>query len=165
MKSLILLTSLCIILWGCAATAPQPAQTPDKKPTVAIWDLENLSPTGTSQPDLGNMLSAKVIETFQQGGYPTIEREKLELALKELNLGSSSLADSSTRLRIGKIAGAKRMVFGAYQFISNQMRLDLRMVDVETGRIVKTAEKTTAAGGITGWLKAAEAAASELSSN
>ena len=54
------------------------------------------------------------------------------------------------------------MIFGAYQVIADQMRLDLRMVDVETGRIIKTAEKTAGGGDLSGWLKAAEAAAKEL---
>jgi curli biogenesis system outer membrane secretion channel CsgG len=112
--------------------------------------------------DLGNLLAARIMETVQQGGYQVVEREKLEIALRELNLGSSSLSDTSTRLRIGRIAGANRMIFGAYQVISDQMRLDLRMVDVETGRIIKTAERTAASSDLSGWLKAAESAAKEL---
>jgi curli biogenesis system outer membrane secretion channel CsgG len=113
--------------------------------------------------DLGNLLSARIIETVQQaGGYTVVEREKLEIALRELNLGSSSLADPSTQLRIGRIAGARLMIFGAYQVVADQMRLDLRIVEVETGRIIKTAEKTAGGGDISGWLKAAEAAAKEL---
>jgi curli biogenesis system outer membrane secretion channel CsgG len=112
--------------------------------------------------DLGDLLSSRIIETVQQEGYTTIEREKLEIALRELNLGSSSLADSSTQLRIGRIAGASRMIFGAYQVVGNQMRLDLRVVEVETGRILKSSEKTAGGGDLSGWLKAAEAAAKEL---
>ena len=135
----------------------------EKKPTIAVWDLEDLSPSGIAQMDLGNLLSARIMETVQQaGGYTVVEREKLEIALRELNLGSSSLADASTRLRIGRIAGARLMIFGAYQVVADQMRLDLRIVEVETGRIIKTAEKTAGGGDLSGWLKAAEAAAKEL---
>jgi hypothetical protein len=38
----------------------------------------------------------------------------------------------------------------------------LRLVEVETGTIVKAAEKTTAAGDLNGWLKATRQAAEEL---
>jgi PBP1b-binding outer membrane lipoprotein LpoB len=163
MKQSVTVIIICFLLYGCAA-APvvPPAVSSEKKQTLAVWDLENLSPLGTAQMDLGNLLSARIMETVQQAGYTTIEREKLELALRELNLGSSSLADSSTRLRIGRIAGARWMIFGAYQVVADQMRLDLRMVEVETGRIIKAAEKTAGGGDLSGWLKAAEAAAKEL---
>jgi hypothetical protein len=163
MKRSILSIAICILICSCATTpvAP-PTGSTDRKQTLAVWNLENLSPLETGQMDLGDLLSARIIETAQQGGYTTIEREKLEIALRELNLGSSSLADSSTQLRIGRIVGASRMIFGAYQVVGNQMRLDLRLVEVETGRILKSAEKTAGGGDISGWLKAAEAAAKEL---
>jgi hypothetical protein len=164
MKQTVLAAVICFLLYGCATTpvAP-PAVSFDKKPIIAVWDLEDLSPFGIAQMDLGYLLSARIMETVQQaGGYTVVEREKLEIALRELNLGSSSLADASTRLRIGRIAGARLMIFGAYQVVAEQMRLDLRIVDVETGRIIKSAEKTAGGGDISGWLKAAEAAAKEL---
>jgi len=162
MKQSVLAIVACLLLYSCAAppVAP-PVVSSERKPTIAVWDLENLSPSG-SQMDLGNLLSATIMETVQEGGYTAIEREKLELALRELNLGSSSLSDSSTRLRIGRILGARWMIFGAYQVVADQMRLDLRMVEVETGRIFKTAEKTAGGGDLSGWLKATEAAAKEL---
>lgn len=159
-----LLSFAISFLLCCCATAPvaPPTGSTERKPTFAIWNLENLSPLDTAQMDLGDLLSSRIIETVQQEGYTTIEREKLEIALRELNLGSSSLADSSTQLRIGRIAGASRMIFGAYQVVGNQMRLDLRVVEVETGRILKSSEKTAGGGDLSGWLKAAEAAAKEL---
>jgi curli biogenesis system outer membrane secretion channel CsgG len=165
MKQSVLATVICFLLYGCSAApvvAPPTAVPSDKKPVIAVWDLEDLSPLEIAQMDLGNLLSARIIETVQQAGGTVVEREKLEIALRELNLGSSSLADPSTQLRIGRIAGARLMIFGAYQVVADQMRLDLRIVEVETGRIIKTAEKTAGGGDISGWLKAAEAAAKEL---
>jgi len=160
MKQAFLAAVICFLLYGCAAA---PVGPPHSSRVIAVWDLEDLSPFGIAGMDLGNLLSARIMETVQQaGGYAVVEREKLELALRELNLGSSSLADASTRLRIGRIAGARWMIFGAYQVVADQMRLDLRLVDVETGRIMKTAEKTAGGGDLSGWLKAAEAAAKEL---
>lgn len=165
MKQSVIATVICFLLYGCgAAPLAPPAVRSEIKPMIAVWDLEDLSPLGIAQMDLGNLLSARIMETVQQaGGYTVVEREKLEIALRELNLSSSSLADASTRLHIGRIAGARLMIFGAYQVVADQMRLDLRIVDVETGRIIKTAEKTAGGGGdLSGWLKAAEAAAKEL---
>ena len=131
--------------------------------TIAVWDLENLTPSGSAQHDLGELLSAKVIETInKKGKYTVVERERLLLALEELNLGTTSLVDESTRLRIGRILGVQLMAFGAYQVIADQMRLDLRLVEVETGKILGAAQKTTPGTDLSGWLKAAEEATAGL---
>lgn len=144
---------------GCTTAACKDRQTP----AVAVWDLENLNPEEAIGADLGELLAAKVIETLKtSGNMQVVERERLILALEELNLGSSGLADEATRLKIGRIIGARFMVFGGYFIIGGMMRLDLRLVEVETGRVLKAAQKVTAAGDIGGWLNAAEQAAAEL---
>jgi curli biogenesis system outer membrane secretion channel CsgG len=131
---------------------------------VAVWDLEDLSIMGNAQPDLSEFLTARVQETVRNNGVVVVEREKLLSVLGELSLGSSELADESARLRIGRIAGAKRMIFGGYQIIGQSMRIDLRMVETETGRVLRAVEKTVEDGGMTGRLSAAEEAARNLTS-
>lgn len=155
---------MVLLFFGCAAQPAAPLPTAQTlKPALAVWDLENLSPIDSAQTDLGDLLSSKIMETVRQNdGYTLVERQQLHLALRELDLGSSSLADESTRLRIGKIVGARLMIFGAYQVIADQMRLDLRIVDVETGRILKATEKTVSSSDMAGWLTASEAAVKEL---
>jgi curli biogenesis system outer membrane secretion channel CsgG len=91
-----------------------------------------------------------------------VEREKLVAMLEELTLGSSELADESTRLKVGRMIGAREMVFGGYMVVGNTMRLDLRMVDVASGKVLKTAKMTAGSNDIAGWLKAARDAAAEL---
>ena len=131
--------------------------------TVAAWDIENLSPMDCGSPDLGELLSAKVVETLSETGRCTVvERERLLLALEELGLGTTSMADESTRLRIGRLVGARLMVFGGYQVILDKMRLDLRLVEVGTGSILKAVQKTTTASDLSAWLRAAKEATMEL---
>ena len=144
---------------GCTPAPCMDRQTP----AVAVWDLENLNPAETIGPDMGELLAAKVIETLKESGaFQVVERERLILALEELNRGSSSLVNEATRLKIGRIMGARFMVFGGYFVLGDMMRLDLRLVEVETGSIVKAAQKTATAGDLTGWLKVARQAAKEL---
>jgi curli biogenesis system outer membrane secretion channel CsgG len=153
----------CVVLFilfsGCATTQEIPALTT----TIAVWDLEDLSCNTSTLPDLKQMLSAEIMETIRgKSSYDLVERQRLLLILEELNLGSSDLADENTRLKIGKMVGATQMVFGAYQVIDDTMRLDLRLVEVSTGRIVKASQKTTSSSDIKGWLNAARSAAGEL---
>lgn len=159
-KPLIGLSILLLTFFpGCTSAPCLDQQTP----AVAVWDLANLNPDEAIGPDMGELLAAKVIETLKESGaFQVVERERLILALEELTLGNSSLVDESTRLKIGRIIGARFMVFGGYFVLGDMMRLDLRLVEVETGSIVKAAQKTTSAGDLNGWLRVAQQAAEEL---
>ena len=157
------LIGLSILLFaffsGCTSAPCMDRQTS----AVAVWDLENLNPAGNIGSDMGELLAAEVAETLKESGaFQVVERERLILILEELNLGSSSLVDETTRLKIGRIVGARFMVFGGYFVLGNMMRLDLRLVEVETGRVVKAAQKTASGDDLTGWLRIAGQAAGEL---
>lgn len=153
------LALLGLIFYGCAVRPVQYEQ----GTVVAVWDLENLSPLKVGHPDLSEFLSDRVAATIKNKGYYNIvERQRLLLVLDELNLGTSMLVNETTRLKLGRMVGARLMVFGGYMVFAGQMRLNLRIVDVETGGVMKTAEKTVSATELTGWLKAAEEGANEL---
>lgn len=156
---------LLLLLAGCASTdTPPPPGGQPGNTVVAIWDLDNLSPQPDSVPDLGEIMAAKVIEIFKRSPVITIvEREKLLLALEELNLGSSEVVDESTRLRLGRLVQAQQMVFGSYMVIEDMVRIDLRLVDVETGVVTRTAQKMAVSGDLDSWFAATEEAAEEIS--
>jgi hypothetical protein len=159
------LSLLVLLISGCASR-PAGHTLPEysRGSVAAVWNLENLSITSSSSAeDIAEFLTAKVAETMKdKGGYQIIEREKLLLALEELHLGSSALADEASRLQVGKILGAQLMVFGGYQQVGKQFRIDLRMIEVHSSAVVRTAEKTSQAVDISDWLQAAEEAAGGL---
>lgn len=149
---------LVLLFCSCASDAPYQGDA-----AVAVWDFDDLTPGDSTMDGLGEMLSSQAIDTLQKrGGHPVVERQRLLLAMEELKLGSSSLADEETRLRLGRLSGARLMVFGVYQIIGKQMRLDLRLVEVETGRIIKAVQKVSAASDLQGWLNSTRAAVEEL---
>jgi hypothetical protein len=118
---------------------------------------------GNTGPDLGELFANQIIETLKEKeGITIVERDRLLLALEELNLGTSSLADEDTRLELGRIVGARLMVFGSYQVIGDMMRVDLRLVEVENGKIIKAVYKTTSTTDLSGWLEAVRKAGTEL---
>lgn len=157
-----LVSTILLISW-CTGCQTVPVEEKKRLQTIAVWDLENLNQTETAALDLGELLANKVIEALAESGrWTVVEREQLILALEELNLSSTSMVLDSTRLEIGKIVGAKYMVFGSYMQMMQMMRLNLRLVDVETGRVLKASEKSTFEEDIGIWLKLAGEAASEL---
>jgi curli biogenesis system outer membrane secretion channel CsgG len=152
-------TAVCVLCLSGCASIPEPTG----PRAVAVWNLENVSPGDSSVPDIGQVLSGEIIQTLKdKADVRVVEREKLVAILEELKLGSSDLADDSARLRVGRMIGAQEMVFGGYMVVGGTMRIDLRRVDVETGKVVKTAKKTTGSNDITGRIKASQEAASEL---
>jgi len=112
---------------------------------------------------LGEILSGQIIETLKKkGNYLVVERRRLLLALEELRLGTTALADESTRLRLGRLVGARWMIFGGYLTVGGEMRLDLRLVEVETGKVRRAVEKTTSSRDVNDWMAAVRKATEEL---
>ncbi len=160
-RNIILLSVICLLtagIAGCATTGKKSGLM-----TVAVFDIENLSPDDSTGDDLGILLSSEIVGRLStKPAIQIIERQKLLSVLQELKLGNSELADESVRLKVGRMLGAKRMVFGSYLVSGSNMRLDLRLVDVETGRILKTAKETVIAGETEEWMDAAGEAADTL---
>lgn len=130
---------------------------------VAVWDLENLGPGADADNAMGALLASQIAAYLETAaGYRVVERQELIMALEELNIGSSQLADADTRLKLGAIIGARQMVFGAFQQYGNGVRLDVRRVDVASGKIIKTATATASGTGGSALLDAADQAARGL---
>ena len=166
LQILLLLTLLPFWLTACGGTS---ANNYNPKiygsgSIIAVWDLENLSVTENQiLDDMQEFLSAKVAETLkEQGGYVIVEREKLILALEELAVGSSALASEASRLKVGRMLGAQLMVFGGFQQFGEQLRIDLRLIEVESGAVIRVAEHTVTASDVATLLSATETAALKL---
>lgn len=102
--------ALLLLLALPALAAPPDAGT---RPRVAVLYFDPL----TTDPDLAMFskgLAALLITDFTANpGLRVLEREKLEDALKELNLGESKYADKSTFAKIGKVLGVEYLVIGS----------------------------------------------------
>jgi curli biogenesis system outer membrane secretion channel CsgG len=143
---------LPVLICACAA-GPSGMPSREVRWSVAVLDYENLSPLNTARMDLSELLTAKAIETIEETGrYDVIERQRLAMVLAELNLGTSAWVDRQTQLRLGAITGARLMVFGSYQVIEDQLRLDVRLVDVESGRVINAVSHVAEENNLPGWL-------------
>lgn len=151
---------LILLLMACAG----PGTAVDNEPiSVAVWDLEDLSPVAHGQAGIGEFMAATITERVSEmERYRAVERQQLLKAIEELNIGSSDLADAGTRLKLGRIIGARQMVFGAFQVVGASLRLDLRRIDVASGKVLKTSTGTASSEDASGWLLAADQAAAEL---
>jgi len=67
-----------------------------------------------------------------------VERDRLEDILTELKLQGSGKIDPKSAAKLGKLLGAKYLVVGGYFDLQGALRVDARIVDVETGRVLKS---------------------------
>jgi TolB-like protein len=125
---------------------------PAALPGVVVWDFENQTPaaaagTGAERSDwLARSLSENLTAALLAvPGLAVVERQRLKDLLAEQKLGSSELADMDTRLQLGRIAGAGRMVFGGYFALGGQVQVNVRIVETATSRVVYSDELTAPA--------------------
>ena len=165
------ITIIVLLLMGCASPAPvykakciPSSQVYEKGTGIVVWDFEITSPSGNVRMD--PFLSGKIIQNvIKEGHYDVITRDRLLLLLKELSLDTSLLMDERTRLKLGKIVGAKLMVFGGIiEIVYDRMMIHLRLVEVETGKILTAVEKyyNPAPSDLSEWIKGVENMIPEL---
>ncbi len=81
-------------------------------------------------------LADMMITDLTAAGLDVVERDKLEALLKELRLQRTRYFDPKTAQKLGRGIGARFAVTGAIAAIEPEIRLDIRLVEVESARIV-----------------------------
>jgi TolB-like protein len=119
-----------------------PALQPAPTKTVAVLNFDNTSGNAEYQ-NMGKALAAMMITDLASVPELTlVERERMQDVLEEQKLQSSPLFDQATAVKAGKLIGAQYIVTGVFAAAQPQVRIDTRVIDVETGEIVKTAKVT-----------------------
>ena len=67
-----------------------------------------------------------------------VERARLEEILKEQKLNNSKEFDASTASKVGKLLGVQYILTGSFFDLMGSLRIDARIIDVETGKIIKS---------------------------
>lgn len=133
----------------------------DKRLKIAVIDFQNQ--TGDASNDaLVKGISDTLIDNLQKSGaYRLIERKRLETVLSELKLSMDGLVDSNNAKQLGGQLGVDALLFGNLSSVKyttgkstifimwtesqkTEVGLDARIVNVETGEIIKTAKVTSA---------------------
>ena len=122
-----------------ALCCPGPALAQASGPAVVVWDFDNQSPPGLGTQEaflrraLGESLTMSLL---QPGGPPVVERQRLKDLLAEQKLSAAQLSDEDTRVRLGRILGAARMVFGGFMVLGDEVQVHVRVVDTATARVL-----------------------------
>lgn len=121
--------------------APAAAQEPDTRPGIAVMPFANYY-VGSDAADFngleGGLQQMMLTELAQNSSLRIVERSALAAIMEEQNLSASGRVEADAAVRVGALVGAKYMILGSYNDIFGDVRIDARVVDVETSEIVRT---------------------------
>ena len=69
-----------------------------------------------------------------------LDRDKIDLVLKEHQLSISGLVDAAIAAKTGKLIGANFMVLGSFTLVDDKLHVHVRVVNVDTAAIVAARE-------------------------
>ncbi len=105
-------------------------------PTVSVMPFDNR--TGDGAYDVMEKGLADMLLTDLSGaqGLVVVERSRLNEVIGELKLQRSALFDASTVQKIGKLLGATHLVTGQLLKVAPELRVDVRLVEIGTGKVL-----------------------------
>lgn len=129
------------------ATAAQ--TTAARLPAVVVWDFDDQTvPALSAIPrDRTAWLRRTLAESLVSAllatpGQVVVDRLRLREVLAEQKLAAGDLADEASRLRLGRIVGAERMVFGGFFVVGDAVQVNLRVVETASSRVLFSDEAT-----------------------
>lgn len=122
---------------------PVPLEAQDV-PTVAVMDFSSfmMGEDGISV-NLGKAISAMLVTEFSgREGMQVVERAQLNELLREQDLNLSGHIEESATIEVGRMLGVQYILHGQVTSIVDNLRMDIRAVDVETSEIVTVFKKS-----------------------
>src|SRR5918996_736629 len=138
---------------------PGAAAAQDTRPGIAVLPIHNGGSYGQAKEDFDALeqgLAAMLMsELAANPSARVVERQELQRLIEEQNLGASGRVEEATAARIGKLVGARYVVKGTFVDFYGDFRLDLHLVNGETGEVVKTVSERMRRGHLFDIIKAA----------
>lgn len=122
---------------------------PGEKLTVAIMEFEDTSPVNDFARLDRALQSMLTTDLSISRDLELVERARLEDIRRELNLLKSGFLAPETAAKLGKGVGAKAILTGSFWVRDDKLRIDARLIHVETGTVILAEEITGAATELT----------------
>lgn len=111
---------------------PDPLVSPPRPTVVAVANFETNNLDGGIGRSVADMVRTRIGEGRN---VIIVERDRMEQILKEQNFGVSDRVDPQSAVRLGRLLGVRKVVFGSVGRLGEQYLVHIRAVDVETGEI------------------------------
>lgn len=110
------------------------------KPNVAVVYFDNNSGDAKMDPLSKGFADMLITDLSSSKQVTVVEREKLQTLLEESELQQTKFFDPKTAVTIGKGLGASHVVAGAFITASPKMRVDVRLIEIATSKVILSAQ-------------------------
>lgn len=115
-----------------------PADTAADKPTVAVLYFDYDGANAEMKLLKKGLAQMIISDLSAHDSVRLVERDRLQQVMDELRLTQSNKFSQESASRLGKLLGARYLVMGGYFDVMNTLRVDARVVETETGRIIRS---------------------------
>lgn len=110
----------------------------DARPTVAVMYFDYTGKDDDLAVLRKGLAQMMISDLSGLSAIQLVERDRLEDVLGELKLAQARQIDAASAARAGKLLGARYLVLGGYFDLKAKLRVDARVVEVETGKVVQS---------------------------
>jgi TolB-like protein len=110
--------------------------------TIAILAFDYSGKDPSLDPLREGLAQMLISDASSLPNVQVVERARLKALIEEQKLARTGSVDPASAARVGKLLGARFLVLGSYFDLGQTMRLDARIVEVETGKIVRAVGAT-----------------------
>ncbi|HRX82265.1 MAG TPA: serine/threonine-protein kinase, partial [Pirellulaceae bacterium] len=109
----------------------------DHELTVAVLDFANHSKDPALEGYRLGFRDMLTTDLSKLSSIKVLERARLDALLKEHDLAKTDFIDADTAVRLRKGLSAHAMLSGSYIISGDDIRVDVRLVSVETGEVIQ----------------------------
>jgi hypothetical protein len=106
--------------------------------TIAVLDFEGFGISVSETQALTNRTRTLI---FRSGKYQIVERGKMDEILKEQGFQQTGCTTEECIVQVGQLLGVKFMLAGSIGLVGSTYTIDMRIIDVETSKIYKSASQ------------------------
>ena len=114
----------------------------DTRPGIAVLPFNNGGSYGQQKEDFDalqrGIAGMMISELAQNPAARVVERQEIQRLVDEQNLAAQGRVEANSAAKIGKLVGARYMVMGTFVDFYGDFRVDVRLINAETGEVVKT---------------------------
>ena len=103
------------------------------------WVVSTLHESGPTVRvrELGTLISAQLATFLKRDhGFLLLERERLSIALKEMELGMTGMVDANKAAQAGKLLGAQALVVGSVAESPDTFTVNVRLISTESAQVL-----------------------------
>ena len=111
-----------------------------EKPTLAVLEFDGF---GIADPEIQTLTNRLRTNLTQLGVYRIIERGLMLQVLLEQDFQMTGCTSDECAVEVGQLLGAQLMLAGSIGRVGNTWTVEMRIIDVETGAVTKSASYDT----------------------